>query len=290
VYNSNNSINNCIFSTHATLNITHANRCLFSLLSLQTEPVAWDNFIIYNSHAGELSNDSILNILSEYLETSQSTIDNILIFPYDECDLKKTLTQDLTVWFKLLVDNKFNVPGKTLFLKSDYMLSKNFNEIFNKTNKTNYIWSLPIYNAKQKVSYADILNKLNQPAFIPIDTDTYYRGGSNYPITPKEEISPNNEMDYHESIKFVSHNIVHDYNLHVFSNDVLELANTVTGVMYKDATWGGCIELFRALNSKGIKYLPEIRAYGVHMYHDIISKNRTQDRTDSRKVVPGERY
>jgi len=61
--------------------------------------------------------------------------------------------------------------------------------------------------------------------------DTYYRGGSNTPITPKEEISPNGEKDYHPSINFVSHNIVHDFNLHVFTNDVIPIGDSVSDVM-----------------------------------------------------------
>jgi hypothetical protein len=34
-------------------------------------------------------------------------------------------------------------------------------------------------------------------------------------------------MDYHSSINYVSHNYVHDFNLHVISNDTLELGREI---------------------------------------------------------------
>ena len=50
-------MNNCIFTTHATLTKEHAEYSLRSLLSNQTTPIVWDWFIIYNTHSHTFAND-----------------------------------------------------------------------------------------------------------------------------------------------------------------------------------------------------------------------------------------
>jgi hypothetical protein len=51
-------MNTCIFTTHTTLDLKHADYSLKSLLSLQTNDIIWDNFVIYNTHEHELPNES----------------------------------------------------------------------------------------------------------------------------------------------------------------------------------------------------------------------------------------
>lgn len=291
-------MNNCIFTTHATLTEKHARMSLQSLLKNQSHRLLWDNFIIYNTHPETISNETLVSIVQE-MDTTNS-IDNLLVFPYDDGVYPKTLTQDTINHFQMLVENEMNLPGKTLLLKSDYYLSENFNMIFAEQPNINTIWSLPIHNAKEKVTDEQIVQKAKWPTFIPFDHNTYYRGGTNHPHTPGTIESPYVEQSLLEQgvnetdprILFISHNIQNDYNLHVFTNDILNQCLQICQRVYNpQSTWGGAHDLFNvAFQHGGVTRSTEIRAYGVHMYHGIISPNRAQDRTDPRKVIEGERY
>ena len=286
-------MNNCIFVTHATLYEKHADWSLQALFN-QTEDIEWDNFIIYNTHEEELSNNIILDLIKKY--DTKSYIKNILIFPYDTNLYKKTLNQDIKNWFTILVENGLNQEGKTVFLKSDYCVSNNFNEVFKQQPNNDFQWSLPIHNAKERLVYKDIEIKLKDNTFIPVDPKTYYRGGDNQSgITPKEEISPNGEMEYHPSIDYISHNYQNDFNLHVYANNVLEIGykllhNLNNDAYNLDSTWGGAHNLYAGMKHFGVQHLNEIKCFGIHMFHEIISANRDKDRGDARKVHKGERY
>lgn len=292
-------MNNCIFTTHHTLTKEHARASLRSLLELQTNHnLMWENFIIYNTHPEEISDEWLVETVKS-LDT-HGQIENLLVFPYEDGAYPKTLTQDTINHFQILVENEMNMPGKTLLLKSDYCVSSNFNEVFMDMKPINTIWSLPIHNAKEKVSMERIVEKLNESTFIPVDEVTYYRGGTNHPHTPGTMESPYDEQSPLEAgvnetdprILFVSHNIQNDYNLHVFTNDTLDMCLQLCKQVYNpQSTWGGAHDLFNVVWSRNwVNRAKEIRAYGVHMYHGIISPNRNQDRTDPRKVIDGERY
>ena len=286
-------MNTCIFTTHATLDLNHADYSLRSLLELQSEDIVWDNFIIYNTHEHEIDNNSILELISKY--DVKNYIKDIRLFPYDPNKNKKNLLQDIRNWYDIsLALEADKTTGKTLWLKSDYCVSNNFNKIFKEHTDENSMWSLPIYNAKQKISYDTILNKLDKETFEATDTETYYRGGDN----PNNNLlnteqSPNGEMDYHSSINYVSHNYVHDFNLHVITNDTIATGRDIAyhpQVFDMNSTWGGPHNLFFNLKNMGVNYSGEYRAYGIHMFHEIISENRDKDREDDRKLHIGEKY
>jgi hypothetical protein len=286
-------MNTVIFTTHTTLDLKHADCSLKSLLTIQNADIIWDNFIIYNTHEHELSNDSILELLKKY--DIKRYIKNVFTFPYNPNENKKNLLQDIRNWYDIGISLKLQyTKGKILWLKSDYCVSSNFNRIFLEHQSDNFMWSLPILNAKQKIEYDTILNKLNMNEFNPIDFETYYRGGDNPNNNmPNIELTPNGEMDYHSSINFVSHNYVYDFNLHVLSNDTLELGRNIVyhpNVFDMNSTWGGAHNLFFALKQSGVYFSGEYRAYGIHMYHEIISENRLQYRGDARKLYIGEKY
>jgi hypothetical protein len=289
-------MNNCIFTTHATLTKEHAEYSLRSLLSNQTAPIVWDWFIIYNTHSHTIDNDWLQDKIKE-LDVN-GYIQNLAVFPYEELDCPKTLTQDLINQFSMLIENGLNSPGKTLLLKSDYCVSHNFNKIFNQHTEVNSIWSLPIYNAKSKVPQSEIDELCTLNSFETVPKNTYYRGGTNYPNTPGtltepyKEYSSNGKPDTDPSIRFVSHNIQNDYNLHVFTNDVLAVCNQIVRmVLNPNSTWGGAHDLFNVgFNQGGINRSEEIGAFGVHMYHSIKSENHNSERGDDRKIIEGEEY
>lgn len=57
-----------------------------------------------------------------------------------------------------------------------------------------------------------------------------------------------------------------------------------------NSTWGGPHNLFFGLKQNGVIFSGEYRAYGIHMFHEIISENRLEDRGDDRKLHVGEKY
>lgn len=291
--NESNIINTCIFTTHTTLDVIHADYSLRSLLQLQTEDVIWDNFIIYNTHENELPNDDIIELIKKY--DTKKCVKNIFVFPYDQEKNKKNLVQDIRNWYDIgLSLGLEKVEGKIVWLKSDYCVSNNFNKIFNQHPTKNTMWSLPVYTAKEKITYDKILDKLHLSEFSPIDDETYYRGGDNPNNNlPKTELSPTGDMDYDASINYVSSNYVYDFNLHVITNDTLLLGREIAyhpNVFNMDSTWGGCHNLFFALKQNNVNYSGEHRAYAIHMFHEVISENRNKDRGDARKRYIGERY
>ena len=292
-------MNNCIFTTHETLSDVHVGYSLESLFTWQDEhTVEWDNFIVYNTHEHEISSEIITAWIQEIDVHEQ--VKNLFVFPYEAGAYPKTLTQNTLNHFQMLVENELNDAGKTLLLKADYCLSSNFNRVFSEHSSVNNIWTLPIFNAKQKVGIDEIKKKLTAPTFVYVDHETYYRGGTNHPVTPGtldnmfEERSPSPDIttETDPRIRFVSHNIQNDYNVHVFSNDILNLGYQICRDYYNvHSTWGGANELFhQSFGKAGVTRSTEIQAYAVHMYHGIISPNREQDRTDPRKVIDGERY
>ena len=286
-------MNNCIFVTHATLYEKHADWCLQALFD-QTEDIEWENFIVYNTHEEELSNEIILDLIKKH--DTKSYIKNIFIFPYKSDLFEKTLTQDIKNWFAILVENGFNQEGKTLFLKSDYCVSNNFNEIFKQQPNNDFQWSLPIHNAKERLVYEDVKDKLKNNTFVPVDEKTYYRGGDNQSgITPRREISPNGEMEYHPSIDYVSHNFQNDFNLHVYGNNILKIGYNLLDNLNEyeydlTCSWGGVVDFYKIMHRRGVPHLNEIKCFGIHMFHEIISPNRKLDRGDKRKKYKGERY
>jgi len=149
-------MNTCIFTTHTTLDLKHADYSLKALLSLQTDDIVWDNFIIYNTHEHELSNDNIIELIKKY--DVKNYIKDILIFPYDPEVNKKNLLQDIRNWFDIGLSLELeNITGKILWLKSDYCVSNNFNKIFLEHNTPKCMWSLPTLGAKHIIEEGIII-------------------------------------------------------------------------------------------------------------------------------------
>jgi hypothetical protein len=92
-------MNTCIFTTHATLDLVHAEYSLKALLALQTVDIVWDNFILYNTHDHELPNEQLVELIKKY--DTKKFIKNIFIFPYNPEENKKNLLQDIRNWYNI---------------------------------------------------------------------------------------------------------------------------------------------------------------------------------------------
>jgi hypothetical protein len=266
------------FITHKTLTKENARMSLLSLKN-QNFDFHWNALCIYNSHQEDINNSEIKNIIDQFG------------LKYDLIDFlsetnTKTLAQDI---HHISCHAKKNVSDndKILLLKSDYYLSVNFNKSINSILDNNFIFSLPIYNAKEWVLSDDIIKKSLEIDFKYVDNETYYRGSDIF--EPKEEFGLHlNIKDTDDKIKFVSHCVKGDFNCHVLDGCAIKNLNIEKNDM--EASWGGMGNSINSLREFRVKFLNNLDCFAIHMFHDIISKNRKEVRKDDRKNFLGQRY
>lgn len=271
--------NTVLFLFHNTLTREHLEMSLSSLLDRQTVRLQqWDRLIVHNTHS-TITNDDIRSILSRHPDRFGSVV---FLQPMGQAG---SLHQDLRTCFSYIKDNIKD--GHILVLKGDYSLSSNFMDVYLQARAEmgeNSQWSLPIYNAKEFVDDWDILSKLDQPYFELTNNDTYYRCGTNIQHTPHDEVlSRLGKRDDDPSVKFVAHNVLPDYNLHVFGWKAAHMVTECFDAMPVFAGWNCVGDMFKMLMTKGVKYYNATRAFGVHKFH-------ATDRGDPRKMIPGQRY
>lgn len=271
-----------LFLTHTTLTPRHAALC-FSGLVNQTEQI-WDRLILYNSHQGELPNQYIIDLARE-----MGLSIPIEIFPYNE-ESPKTLVADVLNLREYA--RGFDDRDTILVIKSEYVLSRGFNAaVKGLDNSTRYLWCLPGTNAKQFVTDEEIMEYQAKMNFVYVDDKTYYRGSDLF--SPKEENGPVvdglrlRDTDYR--IHFVSHRANLDWGVHV-----------MPAMVWKDFpahhkrinwSWGGLAQSLSHCHRSGMaKFLDIDSAFAIHVFHEIISKNRVGDRIDMRKCMPGQKY
>jgi len=271
-------VNTLLFIFHNTLGNRHLNLCLSSLFERQTVRIKWDRVYIHNTHS-TITTELIQSLLSRF---SDQIGEVKVITPIGQAG---SLHQDLRTCFTVL-KNEVN-EGRILVLKGDYSLSANFNEVYSMcapAMTANSQWSLPIYNSKEFVDDWDILEKLEQPYFQLVSNDTYYRCGTNPEHTPVGEVlSLQRQRDDDGSVKFVAHNVLPDYNLHVFGYKAAHAVTECFDAMPVFAGWNCVGDMFHMLARKGIHFYNATRAFGVHTFH-------ATDRGDPRKMIPGQRY
>lgn len=271
---------NVVFITHATLTETHAYNSLKSLLYADA---LIDTLFIYNTHEHKISNTYIIDIINSF-----GGVNKIVVIPYDSKSLK-TLVYDIYNITSFLTEYPLGA-GFTLWLKSDYVISNSFVSSWNaRFILPDSIWSLPIYNAKEKCSYDEIFELAKLSEFVPSNSTIFYRGGDNIQL-PRHEVTVSGYADTDSHIRFVSHHVMNDYNVLVVDNDMHVKMRNVLIELDKTKTWGGAERMFFILRDCRIKFIEDIDSFAIHMYHSIISENRQSDRDDYRKCVIGEQY
>jgi hypothetical protein len=307
------------FNTHATLGEKHAKLCLSSLAN-QTIDYLWDALYIYNSHSYELSNSKIFNIIKE-LDLDKN-FKKIELVPYNDDNLK-TNFQD----FQNLISHcksscSQNKDSFLLYLKSDYVLNTGFFEALDAFNDCeNFIFSAPIYNTKEWLTKDDIIKKSYQTHFTCFDSETYYNGSDYQDDHPLDGGPPTNntiatfELTTHwnnasdwfgncgfkgmkrgpancispndPAIKFVSHSIRGDVNVHFMP---IKTFCNISFARSKHDSWA----YWQGWNQhivNGGKMLNTNKAFGIHVFHEITSINRKEDRNDPEKNrTDGQRF
>jgi hypothetical protein len=305
------------FNTHATLTEYHARLCMQSLAN-QSNDYKWDYFFVYNSHSEELSNDLLFSIFNE--NNLGSRFKNFKIITYNTSN-KKTNLQD---FMNLIEHCKNNFSTKSndyiLYLKSEYVLSHKFMESLNKfDNQTNFIFSAMTENAKEYIQAGEIMERAKRDIFTLVDDVTYYAGSDYSDQHPKNGgIPKNNTIDafelkvhwnddpnwfnkgfsqmklgpngitepFNPQIRFISHACRGDVNVHYMPADIFintSLENS------KHHTWGYWQGWNKHIEN-GVRMLNVPEAFGIHVFHDIVSKNRLEPRNDPNKIINGQRY
>jgi hypothetical protein len=272
------AVNTLLFIFHNTLMERHLDLSINSLLALQTRHLKWDRVLIHNTH-NTISTGEIVERFQKY----PSRIGEVqIIQPQGQ---QGSLHQDLRTCFTHIKSTVSS--GRILVLKGDYSVSSNFNEVYLSVDgcmDEMSQWSLPIYNAKEGVDDWEIFEKLETPYFALTDDYTYYRCGTNPEHTPVDEVlSTRGQRDDSPLVKFVGHNVLPDYNLHVFGWKAAHVVTECYDALPVFAGWNCVGDMFKMLMTKGVNFYKATRAFGVHTFHAV-------DRGDPRKMIPGQRY
>lgn len=247
--------NNFYYIFHDTLTAEHLDLSLWSI-SQQSEPFNWSNFIIYNS-CSTISNKDIISKYYEYGLNKQF----LCVSVYEHENSLKTTYSDLNI----ALQHAKNADCIYLF-KGDYALSVNVAKTINKICREDpgeWIWTLPVYNSKQKTSIEEIKTRLLFPKFIPTDEITATDGGEHN--VEEEAILPK-IIPLAGQTKFISHNIICDTNTHLVSKTAREKL-TINGEEI-NLNWGVILSWYRAKDA-GVRFLINWNAFVIHYFHGI---------------------
>lgn len=261
----------------------------FKALTNQSVDYLWDKFVIYNAwNKDQLSDEEIVQKYNEY--NLKKYFESVEILPESD-STQKSLARDM---YDII--NHYNQTylvqstDRILILKAEYAICRNFMQnLTNFDNMENFIYTPNILNAKETVTDERAFEKSQEERCILYNHETYYRGSDLY--TPREEIGPVVEgtliKETNDQIKFVSHAIKRDFNVHYMPGDVFAKLDVLPIEMTK--TWGGFGGFFRAFERRiDFPNIPNI--FCVHKFHGVQSSIRTEDRGDKRKTVVGQRY
>ena len=254
-------MNILFFITHKTLDYDHADMSIKSI-SIQETDKMFDVMYIYNSHEDDIKNEEILQICNKY--NIQNKVKDIKLFEYD-INTNKTLASDISEIKKFCINN-YKIDDRVLILKSDIMLSKNyFNDILNIPDGE-FIYTSPFVCGKKRVSNEELIDYINRDIFVESDEITFF--------TEDKEGSDDNDFINRSSvdiesddIKFFSCRGINDFSCHFISISLLN------NIILNESSWAGA-------NFSRIRdfHRSSDKAFTLHKYHDIISKNRSEDR------------
>lgn len=250
-----------VFTTHATLNIEHAQLCI-QQLSRSDNPETFDDFLVYNTHPNELPNETILQILEEH-KIQDTIAKNIKIISSEDIN-SRSLGSDLINIFTYCQAN-YESTDRILLLKSDCMVSCNLLSDLSKVEDEHFILTPPFITAKARVKDDEITEYCSRPTYILSDDITFFMEDENNTPGNNDYSKGKSPMDH--QILFIACTGKSDYSCHYLT---VELSRSVS---INCQSWGGVN--FQYLR----KYWkqPE-NGFVVHKYHGVISKNRNADR------------
>lgn len=273
----------CIFEVFNTLDEHHIELSLQTIFPMQRKRMVWDKFIVYNTH-DHISTDHVVERVKHYGSGSIAELQVLEVTPKSS-----NLHQDVINCLTYLKQS-VHEPYSVLFLKSDYCLSSNFNQVYEWVDalpNKKWQWTLAGYTSKEWVKDEDILRRAEEGVYIPRNEYITFDCGTNpgFPLTePMSTTLGKSNLD--ESVKFVAHTVISDFNAHVFGSEAVTAATTIfdrTLSPNNPRIIGGG-SFFETLRSIGVKFIHLTDAYQVHMFHSV-------DRFYApMKMVSGQRY
>lgn len=268
---------------HNTHTIEHIERSLNSLKN-QGANLVWDKLVIKNSIPNQINNELVKTIIQ-----SLNVTNTFLAIEFVEPGVINTTYNDL----KTAVEyGKANNTNFLLFTKAEYCYSINsfrvFNTLFCKPN-SNWVFTPPIVNATELATPVEIVNYLNRNDFTVQDDLTGYDGDDHHRLTNISTFQKfinkvllklklksstvlisqdlgNRKVDESKTYKFISHNVLLDINVHLFTNASLNLMNFNSDEL--NLQWGRIRTLDRLLEH-GTQFIINQNCFAVHQFHEI---------------------
>lgn len=257
--------NIAFFITHKTLGLEHARACFYGMSKQNYSGKKFEVLYLYNSHQDELSNETLLDLYSEY--DLQHHFNEVVVFNYDN-NTHKSLGADINTINNYLL-NHYSHNDRVLVLKSDCVLSKNyFNEILNIPKDSIMLYTAPFICAKERVTDKEIFEYASRDKFIPSDDITFMVEDQtgNYNVELHKGRPDGLKVDS-EQIKFTSCYVYTDFSCHFYS---LAL---IPQMQITFESWGG-VKFYSMSN---YLYVTD-NNFVIHKYHDIVSTNRATKR------------
>jgi len=251
------------FITHATLDIELADYVFKSIAQQSIDYQFFDVLYIYNTHQHELPNDELIKLYDKY--ELNRWFKGVELFEYDNNTPKK-LSSDVGAIRQYCIEN-YDSSDRVFISKSDICLSKNLFRELSGLTKNPVAFITPFVCAKKRVPKDEIIEYCQREKFIESDEITFYTESENGTEDSDFNRRPNVSI-FDEQMRFFSCRVIKIGFVPLYCD--IGLLNLIH---LQNLDWGG-IE-YRAL----VPYY--VRAYDsfiVHMYHDIISENRSGDR------------
>lgn len=249
------------FITHKTLDYEHARATLYSL-SKQTTDEKFDKLYIYNTHQDDISNQTILELCTEF--NTRRLFNQIRIFPYDN-NTHKSLGADISTIANYCLQT-YDKNDRVLLLKSDCVLSKNYFSDLHNCREGSIYFVAPFICAKARIKDEEIFQYCDRDQFVRSDDITFFvEDQTNSANNDFNNRSGVDVMD--ESIRFTSCYVITDFSCHYLSVELMSLF-TVTL-----QSWGGV-----KFHNLAPYFVGTDRSFVVHKFHSVISDNRNTDR------------
>jgi len=256
------------FITHTTLSYEHAD-LVFYTFSQQKTDKKFDILYIYNSHQSELSNDLLLKLFNKY--NLNKFFDEVKLFSYDD-NTPKTLAGDIDS-IRNYVKEKYHENDRILLIKSDTMLSVNYFDTILNIKSDNFIYFVsPFVLAKKRILHEKIINYCKRENFIKSDDITFFCQDDRYQNNDDFYNRPNIKVTDRQ-IEFISCYAIEDFSCHFLSVGLFKFVKTVQ-LSWSGTNWSNLKQYF----------VQSERCFALHVYHPIVSQNRSSDREGTIKV------
>lgn len=270
---------------HNTHTFNHVKLSLSSFKN-QSIDLKWEKLVIKNSIPQQINNSDVWTFLKEiHIMSVFGAIEFV------EPSEINTTYNDL----RMAIEYGKNAGARfLLFTKAEYCYSVDsfgvFANLFNRPNK-NWVFTPPIVNATELATREEIMTCLEKKQVPIINESTGYDGDDHHRLNKKPLLKKiinkvlvklklrkplilvnndlgNRKIDESKTYKFITHNVVLDINVHLFTNTTLQRTDFNNDEL--NLQWGRIRTLDRLLES-GTAFIINHDCFSVHQFHEIPS-------------------